>query len=389
MLFVAALTVPNTIAAQDFTLPTWSGAYQPQGSDEAGLWMLADEHERVMRDSPVVMTDENLNAYVKRVLCRTVGDDRCAATRIYIVRAPVFNANMAPNGTMRVYTGLLLRARSEAELAAVLGHEFAHFEQRHNLAAYKRFRTGSDIMAWAALLGATAAAMGLDTGSSVRDTQIAVLGSYYRYGREDEREADQLGFSYLASAGYKPSAAADIWRAVMNEADHSAAARGRRSRRYDGVAFFSTHPTELERADTLALLANRVDGGDREGADAYRQALAPWRGQFLADQLKLNDFGASDYLLQRLAGEEWTSDLLFARAELYRERGNPRDLVASAEFYRSALAGKPSLAAAWRGLGLALMRSGERTAGQEALGRYLELSPEASDARMIEMMVEE
>src|SRR3546814_6888547 len=79
-----------------------------------------------------------MSAYVKSVLCRAVGTDRCDATRVYILREPTFNATMSPNGTMRVYSGLLLRVRSEAELAAVLGHEFGHFEKRHSLMQFKR-----------------------------------------------------------------------------------------------------------------------------------------------------------------------------------------------------------------------------------------------------------
>lgn len=387
----ALLASSASLAADetDFSVPPYAGAYQPAGEDERGLWSLDDESERLLRDSRLVVTDEALNTYVRGVLCRTVGEDRCAAVRLYILRVPYFNASMSPNGTMRVYSGLLLRVRNEAELASVLGHEFAHFELRHTLVDFKRARTGSDLLAWTALLGAVAARYGSGSTVSVNDTRVSVYGALARYGRNQEREADLRGFGYLAKAKYRPGAAAEIWRANMNEADRSAQARSQRSTRYDSLAYFASHPTNLERADYLSALANRVSGGEIEGADRLTEALKPWRRTFLEDQIKLNDFGASDYLLERLAGEHWTSDLLFARAEVYRARGNPRDLVASAEFYRQTLAADPAMTDAYRGLGLALLRTGEATGGKAALRQYLETNPGAADAPMLKTMVEE
>src|SRR3546814_15865655 len=86
------------------------------------------------------------------LLLSAVGTDRSYATRVYILREPTFNATMSPNGTLRAYSGLLLRVRSEAELAAVLGHEFGHFEKRSSLMQFKAASGDSDVLAWSALL---------------------------------------------------------------------------------------------------------------------------------------------------------------------------------------------------------------------------------------------
>jgi len=387
-LAISLLATPALAQDEDFTVPTYEGVYQPQDRDERGLWSQADESERALRDMDIVIRDPALNDYVRGVLCRTVGEERCGNVRIYIVRAPLFNASMAPNGAMRVYSGLLLRVRSEAELASVLGHEFAHFELRHSLNNYRRARTGTDIAAWAAVLGAAAANYGAGYGNS-SNVQFAVFGDVYEFQRNQERDADVLGFGYIARAGFRPGGASDVWRAVMNEADHTATDRGRRSARYDRVAFFASHPTSLERADTLSALANRVPGGDYEGASAYRQALAEWMPQFLADELALNDFGGTDYVIGRLGSDGYSADLLYARAELYRGRGHPRDLVNAAQFYREALDLDPERAEAWRGMGLALLRGGEFAQGSDALRTYLEMAPDANDAAMLRMMIEE
>ncbi|MFC4254465.1 M48 family metalloprotease [Altererythrobacter xixiisoli] len=376
-------------AAEDFTIPSWTGAYQPQGEDERGLWRESDEIERAMVDSELVIRDPALNAFVRGVLCRIIGDVRCNSVRLYVTRSPSFNASMYANGMMLVNSGLLLRMRNEAELASVLGHEFAHFEQRHTLQGFKNRRAGSDLAAWAAVVGALAISLGSTNATyQYTDLRLNIYGGIARFERKQETDANVLGFAYMAHAGYRPSAASDVWRAVMNEADQSAEGRKRRSGRYDNVAFFASHPTNLQRADYLSQLANRVPGGDFDGAANYRAALAPWRQTFLEDQLKLNDFGGTDYIITRLAGgEQLTPDLLYARAELYRGRGHPRDLQNAIPLYREAIEKDPALVAAWRGLGLSLLRTGQMPEGKAALSTFLEHQPDTGDAPMLRSLI--
>lgn len=356
-------------------LPPYTAAYQPQGTDERGLWMLADEDERSLRDSKFLIDDSALRAYVTGVLCRAVGDDRCRGVRIYLVRVASFNANMAPNGAMQVWSGLLLRVRSEAELAAILGHEFAHFELRHSLAGFRQRRTASDIAVWAAFMGQYAATV-----------QQAAIGSIFQFSRDQEKQADLLSLKYAIQSPYSAQAAAHVWQRIMDEVDATALGRKQRSQRYDRVAFFATHPTNLDRATYLATLSAGV-AARPEGEESYGAAMGRWLPDFLSDQLKLNDFGGTEYLLASLAGDHWTAPLLFARAELYRLRGHPRDLVAAADFYRSSLREDPEMAEAWRGLGLSLMRDRQQAEGEVALKNYLRLRPQAADISMLQTMI--
>lgn len=368
----AAQKAPNA------TLPPFSNAYEPRNVDERGLWMLVDEDERKLRDSAFVINDPKLRDYVRGVLCRTVGTDRCAGARVYVMRVPSFNATMAPNGMVEVWSGLLLRVRDEAELASMLGHEFAHFEQRHSLNDFKHKRSMSDVWAWASLMGGRAGGM----------VATAAMGSIYSFNRDQEREADILGSRYGAAAGYDAHAASDVWTRLMDEADATALGRRQRSRRYDRVSFFADHPTNLERATYMRKLADASGTGGDTGRAAFAAAIKPWRAEFLADQLKLNDFGGTEYLLEQLANDGWAEDLLFARGELYRTRGNPRDLVSAAGFYKQAIALDPTHAQSYRGLGLSLMRSGVTEEGRAALKRYLALDPVAPDAAMIATLME-
>ncbi len=382
-LATAAPAAPTTTPAP--LPPPYTGAYQPQGVDEIGLWKQLDEDERMLANSPILIRDEALNAYVRGVLCATVGADRCKAARLYILRTPLFNASMAPNGTLRVFSGLLLRVRSEAELGAVLGHEFGHFEQRHTLARFRAHRSGTDLLSWAAVLASMVPYAG--GAYNFQTMQISVYGRLAHFSRDQEREADLHGIGYLNGSALRPQSAAVVWQNVMTEAERSAAARGQAHPRFDRIPFFASHPSDAERATTMASLAV-PDGATRDdGAARYAAALAPWLPLFLDDQIKLNDFGASEYLIGMLGERGATAPLWVARGDLYRARGYPRDLVSAAEFYANAAALDPSLAEAQRGLGLALIKTGRRTEGVAALRRYLQLKPDAPDAAMLGTLV--
>lgn len=383
---VAALGVGNpAFAASAPPPPPYEGVYQPHGVDEIGMWREDDESERKLAASPLVVGDEALTAYVKGVLCETVGHSRCDATRVYIMREPSFNATMSPNGTMRVYSGLLLRMRSEAELGAALGHEFGHFEKRHLVNTFKTARGATDLLAWSAVLASMSPSY--DTRRTYQSLELSVYGNFFRYKRDQEREADLLGIGYLNASDLRPQAAAAVWQNLMGEIEASARVRGLKKPNFNAFAFTASHPPEAERATYLAEYASPEGVGREDGAARYRDAMKDWQPVFLQDQIKLNDFGASDYLIEHLAESGWTPQLWLARGDLFRTRGNPRDLTNAAQFYRSAIELDAGLAPAYRGLGLSLFKLGQKAEGQTALQTYLKLSPDASDAGMIKLMV--
>jgi beta-barrel assembly-enhancing protease len=363
--------------------PTYTGAYQPQGVDEAGLWKQSDESERELAESRLVIRDEQLNSFVRGVLCSTVGQDRCNSVRIYILRYPIFGASMYPNGMMIVQSGLLLRTQTEAELGAVLGHEFGHFEKRHTLQRFKATRKGTDLLSWAAVLTSMAGTQ--QAYRSFQSLDAAVWGNLANFSRENEREADMLGLGYLNTGTLRPQAASRVWRNLILEAEASAAARGLRKPDLDRITFFDTHPSDGERADYLYALASPDGDGRDEGADRYAKALAPWITAFVDDQVALNDFGASEFIINKIGENGWTADLWRSRGDLFRYRGNLRDLMNAADFYGKAVALNGELPEAQRGLGLSLIKTGRFTEGRIALEKYLQLKPAASDAAMISM----
>lgn len=379
-LFAAALLLAGSsvsAAPSDSMSQPAASRYQPRDADERSIWMMMDEQEQELKDSKFLVTDPALNAYVRSVLCKTVGAVKCAVARIYILRTPYFNAAMAPNGMMMVWTGLLLRTRNEAELATVLGHEFAHFEGRHSLNGFRDIKAKTNALTLLSYLPYNAGIAG----------QFSLVGSVFSFSRDMERRADLASLDYLAASGYDPMAASHIWRNLG--AEMSARADERKLGRLldPGGGFFSTHPGVSERMDYLQSAAQGKVGPFRDGAAEYRRALQAWWPKLIDDQIKLNDFAATEFLLAQMASDGWTSELLYARGELYRTRGKPGDVDKAIGFYRQAIKLPDAIPESWRGLGIALSRAGKAGDARKAFRSYLEQRPDAVDAALILQMV--
>lgn len=369
-------------AKPEFARPPYAGAYEPKGVDERGLWMELDEVERVFRDSPSVLHDEALRTYVHGVLCKTVGFDRCEAVRVYVLKDQAFNASMAPNGLMAVNTGLLARVHSEGELGAILGHEFAHFELRHTLDGFRKMRTATDVLAWLSLAGAA-------TNQNTVGAQNAVVLGFFSFNRNQEKDADLLGAAYIRSSPY-PLVASHIWKRLILENDALREERRLKKIRRLRPGPLDSHPTELQRMTYLYVL-EQEDGASRgdDAAIIYREQTARVLPELFAGLIKGNEFAAADYVI-RSRGDivGWDAQLLYSRGELYRQRGNPRDLVTARAFFEKATTMPQAPPEAWRGFGLTSMRLGDATLGRRALTDYLEKSPQAHDAAAIKSLLE-
>jgi beta-barrel assembly-enhancing protease len=144
-------------------------------SDEGGLWSMMDRHEARLRRSPFALRAEKLQAYVQGIACRLAGE-HCPDMRVHLVRTPLFNASMAPNGMMQVWSGLPLRVDNEAQLAAVLGHEIGHYLQRHSVERLRDAKSRSAFGTFIGLFGAVGA-LG----------QLGMLAGQFAYSRKHER----------------------------------------------------------------------------------------------------------------------------------------------------------------------------------------------------------
>jgi len=155
-----------------------------------------------------------------------------------VIDSPDVNAFALPGGYIYITRGILAYLNSEAELAAVLGHELGHVTARHSVQQ---------------LTAVTAANIGVsllqifvpETRGAVSDNVINLLGGALLsgYGREHELEADRLGAEYLARTGYDPQAMVKVVGVLKNQESFDAEvakAEGRQPRAYHGL--FASHP---------------------------------------------------------------------------------------------------------------------------------------------------
>lgn len=368
----ACYALAGPAVAQEIWQPPSRLARPDMATDEGGLWALMDREERNLRRSPFLIRDRGLHDYVQDIACRLAGD-HCPDIRVHIVNTPLFNASMAPNGMMQVWSGLLLRVENEAQLAAVLGHEIGHYLEKHSV---ERLRDAKNASAFAQFIGlfGLAGAIG----------QLAVLAGMLAYSRDQERKADLIGSVLMHRAGYDPAEAAKVWRNLLLELKARPDGTGSTS-----SPLFATHPLPEERSETLDRLAATMPGG-KTGAQAWDEKLRPFRLEWLKEEIKRGQHEESVALLTRMGtGETPHPDYRYARGEVYRLRSKEGDLdLALADFQAAiAMGGEPP--EAHRAMGL-IYRSRRQVAEAKAsLQRYLDLAPAAPDRGLIRSYIEE
>jgi beta-barrel assembly-enhancing protease len=353
-----------------------SPGYKPSAAtDEGGLWQVMDRVESETKRSRFLVRDAELNDYVRDITCRLAGN-HCPDVRVYITRTPAFNATMAPNGMMTVWTGLLLRTQNEAQLAAVLGHEIGHYVNRHSLQGYRNRRDTADFAAFLSI-GLAGAGVGI-MGSMV---QLAALASIFAFNRDQEREADDVGLKLMSDAGYPAIEAAKVWEQLIAEA-----AASERPRERD--VFFATHPAQEERAETLRTKAAALPAGDTY-EERYRSRLKKFRTTLLEDELRLRQYGQSLKVFEMLGRDaQPDAELAYFTGEVYRQRNADGDAAKAREQYERALSLADVPPEAYRGLGLVHMRAGDQVRADEAFRQYLKLKPDADDRAIIRSYVQ-
>lgn len=356
------------------------GEAPPIDSDEAGFWMTMDRVEQKVATAGNLVRAPALNAYLKGVVCR-LSPDYCKDLRIYIVQQAAFNAAMAPNGSMTVWTGLLLRAQNEAQLAAVLGHEIAHYQRRHTL---KKWRAARDTMGGVQFFRLITAAAGVGLIGDL--AALAARGGIASFSRDQELESDQIGLQFMVRSGYDPAEALKLWELVVEEKN---AGEGE-----DQSYFLAKHPPFGDRLVALrrqvaALGAGR--GGLELGAERYLRATRPYRADWLRGELRKRNFAETQVILDRLLVSGVNpGELYFFQGELYRldkaqQDGNRKAIGA----YKRALAHKPRPVETYRSLGLVLWSENDHLAALSAFQAYLKARPGAEDRPIIEGYLKE
>ncbi len=174
-----------------------------------------------LRDSGQIIDDPEVTEYIQGVGDRLVGHTAETSTtrrfHFYVIKETDINAFALPGGYVCVNLGLMLATRSESELAGVLAHEISHVTQRHTVRQIQASQKAS-LAATAAMLAAILAGVASHSSNAgiagVMASQSAAMQSQLNYSRDSEYEADRVGISVMAAAGFEPSAMATFFETM-------------------------------------------------------------------------------------------------------------------------------------------------------------------------------
>jgi predicted Zn-dependent protease len=193
-----------------------------------------------------ILSDPEANRYIN-----LLGDEIARLTpradldwRFYIVDAPDVNAFAVPGGYVYVNRGLIERTDEMSELAGVLGHEIGHVVMRHSIKQMEKAQGANVGVTLACVLTSVC-------NSQIAQAAINVGGTavFARFSRQDEAEADQVGFDNVVRAGISPVGMVEMFNKLIAE---------RRTRPSAVEGWFATHPLEEDRVAAVQARVNQL-----------------------------------------------------------------------------------------------------------------------------------
>jgi len=230
------------------------------GSKRAYAYTWAQERQIGAEADPAVIAqfglydDAGLTAYVDRIGQQVVAEshlrrpDTEAEVRetpvvFRVLDSPVVNAFALPGGYIYVTRGLVAHVQNEAQMAVVLGHEVGHVAARHASKRALQQQLGQIGLIGTAIGGEL---LGLPGGQILQAGGTVAQLMFLSYGRDDERESDELGVEYSALNGYASAEAAHFFQTLKRISDSAG---------QEIPSFLSSHPDPGEREQTITRLA--------------------------------------------------------------------------------------------------------------------------------------
>lgn len=245
--------------------------------------------------------------------------------QFYVIVSNDLNAFAGPGGYVFIYTGLINAMDRADELAGVLGHEIGHVSARH---LSERVEQNKKI-ALGTLAGVLAGALigGNASGALITGSMAAGVQQQLNYSREDERQADQLGFKFMTLAGFDPSGMIDLLNAL--EKGHFEGANAVPS-------YLLTHPGGPERISNIeSMTVGYKPRGENSEVAKLRKLFPYFKVTVTA---KYADTEQAERLLKNLAQESpdsavvnygyglmWKEKADYAKAIEYLEKASRKD----------------------------------------------------------------
>ncbi|MBM4232400.1 MAG: M48 family peptidase, partial [Gammaproteobacteria bacterium] len=224
-LLIAVLVTVLTALPQPLRAQTTGADLPDIGSGANSTMTLNDEYQlglmvvRNLRDQGLILEDPEVTDYIQTLGSRIVAHIPESEQRytFFVVREGGINAFALPGGFIGVNYGLITATANESQLASVLAHEIAHVKQRH-IARAIQAQGRSTMASAAAMLAAIVIGMATGTPDAMQAGMAIAQGTAMQqqinFTRANEYEADRIGISFLASAGFDPNAMPDFFETI-------------------------------------------------------------------------------------------------------------------------------------------------------------------------------
>ena len=214
-------------------------------------------HVQVRTMTPRVK-DAAVQAYVGRIGRRLAAHASHGSTRypysFTVADNREINAFALPGGPVWVNRGAIQAAGTESQLAGVLAHEIAHIAQRH---AARQLSNEMVTNLGLSLLGALLGNAGGAGAANIAARYVAG-GTFLKFSRDDEQEADRVGVGIMTRAGWDAHGMIELMDTI----------REQQKRDPSSVeTFFSNHPSAQDRVEELARIVPRRRAGRRDSAE--------------------------------------------------------------------------------------------------------------------------
>ncbi len=157
-----------------------------------------------------------------------------------VINSEVVNAFAVPGGYVYFTRGIMAYLNNEAQFAGVLGHEIGHITARHTVKQQR-----NQVLAQVGLIAGMIISPELARFGELASQGLGLL--LLKYGRDAERQSDELGVEYSAKIGYDPQYMADFFQTLERQSAQSGSE--------ELPPFLSTHPSPEERYNTVKKLA--------------------------------------------------------------------------------------------------------------------------------------
>jgi predicted Zn-dependent protease len=385
--FLSFLVVIISLAACSVNPVTGERNFQIYGADwerQVGAQMYTPMKQS---QGGEFVLDPELTAYVNEVGKRLANQARRKDELQFefsILNDTIPNAWALPGGKIVINRGLLTELDSEAELAAVLGHEIVHSDAAHGARAQsKGMLTQAGAVVSMVILGST-----IDS-QAAREVAMMVpaLGAQLmtqKYGRDAEREADEYGMLYMSESGYDPRGAVELQETFVKLS---------REQNPDWLSgLFASHPPSVERVRNNQKTAQELPAGGDLGKERYRQKTAYLKRVQPAYQAfdkakkavsddKLDE--AQEQLNRAMAIEPRESLFHSLQGDIYALDKQPEQALTS---YEKAVRANPGFFYGYLRSGQMEYKLGQADRARSRLDRSLELMPTAEAHYLLGML---